>query len=1028
MGGGVRARLGLALCALGFAYPAVAQDQHPSALSTFPLGGSRGSICSAQTTDSDPALKTMFDRGYAVVCRDAALPVARLYALRRQGDDPAARLAAARAAKVECGAPHEAKVEDIGAVQVADCKPKDADIAYRVYSWSNGRTTYVAEGLAGYDSALTIGLRTLVTDRQVKGDVMVATTEAGDPAAFARVQAGTLSTSEALAEGYRRNNSGDYAEASEFFVTLMGRGGMAGDPDEQNEFLVNRALQQSNLGNFDVADALLRQAQALPTDNPVQLRLRRNFKALHLLNQRKLDEAQAELERPMIAMAVAPPAVGAEIDRATATAINANTRSASRFGDENELTPAERAQVLDAQARQLHGTVRRLQGDLDGADADLQQAALAIGGVRGGRVRSTARLLAQTMAEQARVAEDRGDLARGEALLRQSLALLDQQYPASVASRAGEARLAGYLARHGKSEEALKLFRGVVAASTQDGAGAATSAMLAPYFALLAEQIPSHPELVNDFFLASETMVRPGVANTQAVLARELSAGTGDAARLFRQSVTLARDVERARVELAALQATPNPQPSDQMHIAATQARLDQLSQDQTATQARLASFAQYRALSNQALTLADLQKSLRADEGYFKLTVIEDVVYAIYVGKAEATAYRTGIAASALDSDVNHLRDTITVVENGQQATYPFDLKLARSIYVALMQPVEGQIAKLKDLIFEPDGGMLRLPANLLPTDQASVDAYYDRLKKPGADEFDFRGVSWLGRKVGVTTAVSAHAFRDVRASPPSAAKEQYLGFGQNAPVSPFATLAMSRAPVMEGAVDCNYPLAAWNHPIAANELFTAEGIVGKNGAEVISGRDFSDTTVIGKKDLDQYRVLHFATHGLIGGPYPGCPAQPALLTSFGTGDSDGLLTFREIYDLHVDADLVILSACDTAAAASVAATRAAGITSGGGFALDGLVRAFVGAGARSVVASHWPVPNDFSATERLISGLFQAPPGTSVAEALRVAEVKLMDQPETSHPYYWAAFAIVGDGTRPVLRSTVTTASAAQ
>ena len=89
-----------------------------------------------------------------------------------------------------------------------------------------------------------------------------------------------------------------------------------------------------------------------------------------------------------------------------------------------------------------------------------------------------------------------------------------------------------------------------------------------------------------------------------------------------------------------------------------------------------------------------------------------------------------------------------------------------------------------------------------------------------------------------------------------------------------------------------------------------------------------------------------------------PKCAAQPALLTSFGGNGSDGLLTFREIFDLHLDADLVILSACDTAGKASAAATQQAGLATGGDVALDGLVRAFVGAGGRLVIASHWPVP----------------------------------------------------------------------
>jgi CHAT domain-containing protein len=217
-----------------------------------------------------------------------------------------------------------------------------------------------------------------------------------------------------------------------------------------------------------------------------------------------------------------------------------------------------------------------------------------------------------------------------------------------------------------------------------------------------------------------------------------------------------------------------------------------------------------------------------------------------------------------------------------------------------------------------------------------------------------------------------------------------------------------------------CGWSLTQWTKPISAAELKTAETVVersGGRGTEIVTGAAFSDSAIKDRTDLGQYRILHFATHGLVTAPRPECPARPALMTSFGGPGSDGLLSFSEIYDLRIDADLVILSACDTAGKASLAATREAGVATGGEFALDGLVRAFVGAGARSVVASHWPVPDDYDSTNRLISGLFTAPPGSSIAGALGDAQQRLMDQPATSHPYYWAGFAIIGDGAAAVL-----------
>jgi CHAT domain-containing protein len=70
-------------------------------------------------------------------------------------------------------------------------------------------------------------------------------------------------------------------------------------------------------------------------------------------------------------------------------------------------------------------------------------------------------------------------------------------------------------------------------------------------------------------------------------------------------------------------------------------------------------------------------------------------------------------------------------------------------------------------------------------------------------------------------------------------------------------------------------------------------------------------------------------------------------------------------------------------------------------------------------VIASHWPVPDEFNATQRLITGLFTAPAGTPTVTALRQSEEKLMDDPDTSHPFYWSAFAAVGDGDIPIIRT---------
>ena len=157
----------------------------------------------------------------------------------------------------------------------------------------------------------------------------------------------------------------------------------------------------------------------------------------------------------------------------------------------------------------------------------------------------------------------------------------------------------------------------------------------------------------------------------------------------------------------------------------------------------------------------------------------------------------------------------------------------------------------------------------------------------------------------------------------------------------------------------------------------------------------------------LDQYAVLYFATHGLLPGELH-CQAEPGLVLSPPSGapasaSADGLLSASEISTLKLNADLVVLSACNTAAG---------GGTRLGGGALEGLADSFFNAGARAVLASHWEVPS--AATQKLMTGVFARyakDPSRDLAEALRQSQLALIAQPATAHPFNWAAFTLIGD-----------------
>jgi CHAT domain-containing protein len=161
----------------------------------------------------------------------------------------------------------------------------------------------------------------------------------------------------------------------------------------------------------------------------------------------------------------------------------------------------------------------------------------------------------------------------------------------------------------------------------------------------------------------------------------------------------------------------------------------------------------------------------------------------------------------------------------------------------------------------------------------------------------------------------------------------------------------------------------------------------------------------------LEQWRILAFATHGLVPGEFPGL-RQPALaLAAPETPGETGFLTLDEILGLKLDADWVVLSACNTAAGDGLGAE-----------AVSGLGRAFFYAGTRALLVTHWPV--ETVSARDLVTGVFRHRQGGATrAEALRRAMLEVMagqaQAPGSgeplfayAHPLFWAPYALVGDG----------------
>lgn len=1001
---------------------AAAQEEAPSTAESFRIGTS-GSVCDAQGVALGASRESVFERRWAILCRDVAQPVGEAFALRA-GDNAAARLDAARRQRLACSPDTAVPLEGERAgaalsVRASECRD-EAGLPWRSYHYRKGASFYAVEGLSAYDAALRLALRNLIEDRIVPGQLDILAIGAGGGSTVA-ARRNVIDPATLLGQGYRSNSAGAYVEAAELFQPAESgpAGGLeagAADAGHRYEMAINRALQLSNLGEFEQAARQFADVAAMGAGDPVRSRLSRNYRAIDALNQGDLPGVTQILDEPVtpLAAGLADEAGGLRIDPATASGLNAapTGQLAGVAGVEARLSVPERIAIIDGQADQLRATVLRLSGRPDEAEKLLAQAFARAGGVRDGRVLSTIRLNAQILSELALTHEARGRNAEAESALRRALALVESQYPDSASVNNARARLAGFLARHGQHAEARTIYRGIVEnAAGNRNALVGMANLIRPYFDLLVAQASADQQALPELFLASQLVERPGAADAMELLARGLAGGDAEASALFRQSQEVSRELERTRMLIArqdAFVAAGGTVPAGEDLAQRQQGLLD--------TQAKLvnalAEYPQYRAISNRTVSLEDMRGLLEPGEAYLKLVQLGDAIYAVYVAPDAARGWRVARSAAEIAGLAGTLRATISLDIGGRQQTYPFEVETAAELHDALLGPVAAEIASVRHLMFEPDGAMLQLPLNLLTGDRAGIAAYRRRVER-GGGEFDFTGIGWLGRTTAVSTALSAATFRDARRAPASTASRSYLGLGENLPLGPVTETPSVRGgggDTLQGP-GCDWPAVVWNRPISARELRDAASVFGSGQAELMTDGAFTDTAVMARRDLASYRIIHFATHGLVTAPREGCPARPALLTSFGGEGSDGLLGFNEIFDLRLDADLVILSACDTAALASVEATREAGVGTGGGQALDGLVRAFIAAGGRQIIASHWPAPDDYGATRRLFSTFF-ADRGQSVADALRLAQRPLMDDPQTSHPFYWAGFAIVGDG----------------
>jgi CHAT domain-containing protein len=184
---------------------------------------------------------------------------------------------------------------------------------------------------------------------------------------------------------------------------------------------------------------------------------------------------------------------------------------------------------------------------------------------------------------------------------------------------------------------------------------------------------------------------------------------------------------------------------------------------------------------------------------------------------------------------------------------------------------------------------------------------------------------------------------------------------------------------------------------PWSAREAAGIKALVPE--ADILMGFEASRTAAM-NAGLANYRIVHFATHGIVNDRHPELSGVILSLFDRAGKSQDGYLRLHDICTLRLPVDLVVLSACSTALGTDVP-----------GEGLIGLVRGFMSAGCRRVIASLWKVDDEATSAlmTKFYSGLFQG--GMTPAAALRAAQVELLTSGRWTRPFYWAAFVLQGE-----------------
>jgi CHAT domain-containing protein/tetratricopeptide (TPR) repeat protein len=562
----------------------------------------------------------------------------------------------------------------------------------------------------------------------------------------------------------------------------------------------------------------------------------------------------------------------------------------------------------------------------------------------------------------------------------------------------------------------------------------------------LIEEGQSPHDLSAAAFEAAQWIGDQRSANAVSEMSARFSARDSGLAALIRERQDLDEQVQAADRALIAAASKTGFERSPEMEAALRVRANELLNRVKELDRSIAQKYPDYAAfLLGGPVSIQSAQSLLREQEALLLFTLASKHIYVWTITKNEArwreapiglqelkdkaASLRCGLDWSLWEASNTPCPALLDLPAPAQGEPLPFDFEKAHELFAALFGPV-ADVIEGKELILVPSGPLATLPFHVLLTEKPST-----RFSNKAAD---YAQAPWFAKRYATAVMPSVASLKALRTyAKASLASRPFIGFGnplldgnpsnpldaegaarsrarQQCPVSSESLSWGQRgrgrgvvSPLTGGAADLIQLRAQTPLPETADEICAVANSFSSD-RDVLLGANMTKKAI---QDLNRegkladYRVIHFATHGALAGQVRGS-IEPGLICtppSQPTQGDDGYLAASDIAGLKLDADWVVLSACNTA-----------GAEKPGAEAFSGLSRAFFYAGARALLVSHWAVESNAAVklvTEAVAS--LRRDGQVSRAEALRRAMLSLIaDRSAISmaHPSVWAPFIVVG------------------